>query len=40
MLIIAFSGPAELEKHLARAAHLFEKYAHASREEMTIHVSD
>lgn len=29
MLIIAFSGPADLEKYLARAAHLLEKYARA-----------
>lgn len=38
MLIIAFSGPAELERHLARAAHLLEKYAYANREEMTIDI--
>jgi DNA/RNA-binding domain of Phe-tRNA-synthetase-like protein len=40
MLIIAFSGPAELERHLARAARLLEKYARADREEMTIDIFD
>jgi DNA/RNA-binding domain of Phe-tRNA-synthetase-like protein len=40
MLIIAFSGPAELEHHLARAAHLLEKYAHANREEITMDTSN
>jgi len=40
MLIIAFSGPAELEKYLARAAHLLETYAHANRKEMTIRIFD
>lgn len=40
MLIIAFSGPTDLEKHLARAARLLEKYACASREEMAIQIFD